>query len=401
MLKIALSNITRRRNNSIMAVICIALAVGIFTLIWSVFSLSSSGLELSQSRLGADVLIYPSHAQVDEEKLLFSGLAEMVYMDEEAFSAAIAGDLAPKIEETSAQFFLQTLPNAGCCEVTEAFRIVGVEIESDFILKAWLEQEGIESLNDQEIIVGRNVGKKAGDTTLILNSLFTVKGVLHKTGTGMDKTIFMNMDMARRLADQTFPLTYLGVDSVDSAVTCYLLKLKDGTDATTFVEELQNKSTDINVASVRETQSQLRTQIALFSKILFLFWIAILILCTIALVSLFRGLIYGRKKEIGYLRAIGMQRKEIYLMFLWEIGLLGAMGGILGGVAGVLLVNPLLSQIQSLLTIPTGEWTVSMGLMRVFSGIGLSLLLCALIAVVPVSNLSKLAPYEVISEGEI
>ena len=252
MLKIALSNITRRRNNSIMAVICIALAVGIFTLIWSVFSLSSSGLELSQSRLGADVLIYPSNAQVDEEKLLFSGLAEMVYMDEEAFSAAIAGDLAPKIEETSAQFFLQTLPNAGCCEVTEAFRIVGVEIESDFILKAWLEQEGIESLNDQEIIVGRNVGKKAGDTTLILNSLFTVKGVLHKTGTGMDKTIFMNMDMARRLADQTFPLTYLGVDSVDSAVTCYLLKLKDGTDATTFVEELQNKSTDINVASVRK-----------------------------------------------------------------------------------------------------------------------------------------------------
>jgi putative ABC transport system permease protein len=195
--------------------------------------------------------------------------------------------------------------------------------------------------------------------------------------------------------------SFLGVDSVDSAVTCYLLKLKDGTDATTFVEELQNKSTDINVASVRETQSQLRTQIALFSKILFLFWIAILILCTIALVSLFRGLIYGRKKEIGYLRAIGMQRKEIYLMFLWEIGLLGAMGGILGGAAGVLLVNPLLSQIQSLLTIPTGEWTVSMGLMRVFSGIGLSLLLCALIAVVPVSNLSKLAPYEVISEGEI
>ncbi len=81
--------------------------------------------------------------------------------------------------------------------------------------------------------------------------------------------------------------------------------------------------------------------------------------------------------------------------------MLGAMGGILGGAAGVLLVNPLLSQIQSLLTIPTGEWTVSMGLMRVFSGIGLSLLLCALIAVVPVSNLSKLAPYEVISEGEI
>ena len=249
-------------------------------------------------------------------------------MDEEAFSAAIAGDLAPKIEETSAQFFLQTLPNAGCCEVTESFRIVGVEIESDFILKAWLEQEGIESLNDQEIIVGRNVGKKAGDTTLILNSLFTVKGVLHKTGTGMDKTIFMNMDMARRL-DQTFPLTYLGVDSIDSAVTCYLLKLKDGTDATTFVEELQNKSTDINVASVREAQSQLRTQIALFSKILFLLdrYFNSLYYSSI---SLFRGLIYGRKKEIDIF-AIGMQRKEIYLMFLWEIGLLGAMGGILGG----------------------------------------------------------------------
>lgn len=401
MLKIALNNITRRRNNSVMAVICIALAVGIFTLIWSVYALSNAGIELSQARLGADVLVYPNSGQIDEEKLLFSGLAEMVYMDEETFSAAIADYFYPKIEEISAQFFLQTLPNAGCCEVTEAFRIVGVEIESDFILKAWLEEEGIESLDDQEIIVGRNVGKKAGDTTLILNSLFTVKGVLHKTGTGMDKTIFMNMDMARRLAAQTFPPAYLGVDNVDSAVTCYLLKLKDGTDATAFVEALQNKSTNINVASVWETQSQLRTQIALFSKILFLFWIAILVLCSIALISLFRSLIYGRKKEIGYLRAIGMQRKEIYLMFLWEIGLLGAMGGILGGVAGVLLVNPLLSQLQSLLTIPTGEWTVGMGLMRVFSGIGLSLLLCALIAAVPVYNLSKLAPYEVIAEGEI
>jgi putative ABC transport system permease protein len=401
MLKIALNNITRRRNNSVMAVICIALAVGIFTLIWSVYALSNAGIELSQARLGADVLVYPNSGQIDEEKLLFSGLAEMVYMDEKDFLQVMDDDAKDKVEEISTQFFLQTLPNVGCCETSEELRIVGVEIESDFILEPWLEQEGIKSLGDQEIIVGNDFGNRAVSMMGILNTPFKVKGVLHKTGTGMDQTIFMNMDVARELATQSFPLSQFGTDNVNSAVTCYLLKLTEGTDTAAFVKEMQRKSTGINVASVGETQIHLRSQITLFSKILFLFWITTLVLCGIALLSLFRGLIYGRKKEIGYLRAIGMQRKEIYLMFLWEIGLLSATGGIVGGILGVLLVHPFLKQLETLFTLPAGEWTVSIGIMRVLGGLGLSLLLCALIAAVPVYNLSKLPPYEAISEGEI
>jgi|GEM_PF-812634 len=404
MLRIALNNIVRRRNNSMLMIICMAITVGIFTLLWSVFSLSNSGLELSKSRLGADVLVYPKDAEVDDEKLLFSGLTEMVFMDEEVFPP-LSDDLKAEVEGISSQFFLETLPGVGCCETDESLRIVGVDLKSDFILKAWLEQEGIQSLSDQEIIVGSDlrdsIGLTTGVTTILLNNSFTVKGVLHKTGTGMDRTIFLNMDVARKLAAQSFPPKQFGLDSYDSAVTCYLLKLKEGTDVDAFVEGLQNGSEGVNVVAVRETQGNLRAQLAMFSQILFIFWIAALILCGIALVSMFRSLIYGRKKEIGYLRSIGMQQKEIFAMFLWEIGLLSTIGGLAGAVAGVLLVNPLLSQLQELITIPTGEWSVGIACLRVLGGWGLSLLLCALITTVPVCKLAKLAPFEAISEGEL
>lgn len=405
MLKIALNNITRRRNNSILTVICIAITVGLFTLLWSVFSLSYSGLELSKSRLGADVLIYPKRAQIDDEKLLFSGLTEMVYLEDGVVPRTLGDDLKTKVEGISSQFFLETLPSAGCCETNESLRIVGVDWESDFILKAWLEEEGIQSLSDQEIIVGSDLrdedGLTTGKTTTLLNNSFTVKGVLYKTGTGMDRTIFMDLDTARKLAAQIFPPRQFGVESFDSAVTCYLLKLKEGIDVTAFVRELEGTNTEVNVVAVGETQSNVRAQIALFSQTLFLFWVAVLVLCGLALVSIFRGLIYGRRKEIGYLRSIGMKRREVCFMFLLEIGLLGTVGGLVGAGAGVLLVNPLLNQLEGLITFPTGTWSVGIAFLRLMGGWLLSLLLCALTTVVPVYNLAKLAPYDAIAEGEL
>lgn len=401
MLKIAFRNITRRRNNSILMIFSIAIVVGIFTLIWSVFSLSNSGIELSRSRLGADVLVYPSNAKLDEEELMYSGIAEMVFMDESSFSKSQIGDLSDDIEEISTQFFLQTLPAAGCCDVKETFRIVGVDIESDFILRPWLKQEGIQSLENHEIIMGSDMDYKVGDKSFMLNNLFTVSGLLYKTGTGMDNTIFVDIDMAREIAKNSFPDGYFGTDNIDSLVTCYLLKLKDGTDVSFFTEELEKTNENINVAAVSDTQFHLKSQIDLFSKILLGFWVASLILCSIALISQFRNLIYARKKEIGYLRSIGMRRKEIYYMFSLEIGLISIIGGIIGGIFGVVLVNPLVNQLKELLTLPSGEWTIGVAIYHVLGGLGLSLVLSALTSAVPIYNISKMSPYEAVVEGEL
>lgn len=77
------------------------------------------------------------------------------------------------------------------------------------------------------------------------------------------------------------------------------------------------------------------------SKILLAFALIIIILACLALYSQFVNLTAKMQREIGYLRSIGVRKRDVFLMILTQAGMMSAIGGLVGSIIGMLLFGRL------------------------------------------------------------
>ncbi|MBS1348356.1 MAG: hypothetical protein HP052_02645, partial [Firmicutes bacterium] len=168
MFKIAMLNVSRRKKSTALTITITAIAVLAVILISSISMCISSGLQISEERMGADVIIYPNSAKIDDTEFLYSGIAQMVYMD-----TAVIDNMLPEedIESITPQFYLQTLPGADCCATDEEFRIVGIDKESDFIVSPWYETQMLEN---NDMLVGNQGSFQVGMKVLVLGNIFDI-----------------------------------------------------------------------------------------------------------------------------------------------------------------------------------------------------------------------------------
>lgn len=358
-----------------------------------------SGLEISEQRLGADVVIYPNETEITDTELLYGGVGQMVYMD-----ASVIGGKLPEedIEAITPQFFLETLPDAGCCSTDDTFRIIGIDPATDFTLSPWYDLSAMEA---DTMVVGAANALPAGIKIFLLGDFFRIPEKIEVTGTFMDHSAFITMEKARLLAETRFtqedaPVFKPGEDISDK-VTCYLIKLKDGVDPAAFVEAVEAAEMDAQIVSVSAARSALSDQMASLASIILGFALLIVVVSGLALYSQFYTLISRRQREIGYFRSIGLRRGDMFRMIGTEVVLLSGIGGLLGGVAAVLCMEPAVAFLRQLLTIPTGIWSVQIAVLWVAAGLVFALLICLMAAGYPLLKNVNMEPARAISEGEL
>ena len=105
-LGIAWRNIVRRRRSVSTILLCVCITVFTVVSVWSVLDATTAGLELSRERQGADVLVYPNESEISDSSMLYSGVAQSVYMPADIISK-LDTDM---VEDITWQFYLQTLP---------------------------------------------------------------------------------------------------------------------------------------------------------------------------------------------------------------------------------------------------------------------------------------------------
>ncbi len=397
MLKLAFLNVKRRKNKSLIAIAVSLITAFIFVVLWSVYSIIQSGITLSNERMGADIIILPNNAKADNMDFIFTGSSQMIYMDKNVIDGKLPME---DIEAITPQFFLKTLPGAGCCSTDQELRIVGIDFKSDFILKPWFKQKKITNFSKNDLILGSKTVNSFDKKTIILNYIFDISGVLFATGTGMDDSVFMNIDKIRFLATKSFTSKTFNNKDVKDIVTAYLIKLKDSANLEKFLKKVESSNINAQVISVSKARLDLKKKLSQFLNILLLFWIAVAFTCFISLVAQFNGMIADRKREIGYLRSIGMKKKEVFRMILLEVGIQGGIGGAIGSLFGVLCVPSVLAQLHNFLTITEGEWTAASGLAHVMGGIILSFIICFAASGIPAMKSARMEPHEAISQGE-
>ena len=399
MKKLIWNNIIRRKNQSILTVLITMMTVFTFVLVLGVFITMEQGLSLSRERLGADVVILPEEANVDGYELLFTANPENVYMD-----ASLLDEIAKQegVAAVSPQFYSQTVDGT-CCDFGYEMRIIGFDQNSDFILKPYMHLQEFDVLQSNEVILGGNFTDYVGKKTGILERQFLVVGELYPTGTGMDDTIFMTIEMARALTKNSSVLgdTWEGKNP-DDYISAIMVKLEEGVDAEKFADKLWRWSgLPIQCVATGGTVSSLQEQLSATVTVLFALWMAALIIAVMALLGRFNALAKDRKKEIGLMRAIGIQKEQVFFLIIGEACTMAIIGGFIGSVAACLCMETAVKLLQKVFDMPQSVWNLGAAALCVLIGTLFSALLGFLSAVYPASKSAGLEPQSAITQGEV
>lgn len=230
-------------------------------------------------------------------------------------------------------------------------RGVDAEVWKEFITTELDSGRYLTTGDTNYVVVGNRVatsifeeGMQINRQVTIEGKTFKIVGILKESG-GDDSTIFMPIAMARDILEDVgeeefgaISVKIANVDLTDETIAEIQRKLMLSRGI------LQDKDRDFTVTSPRafqETVSSTLTSVSLF-------------LAAIAAISLIVGAVgiantmftsvLEKTKDIGIMKAIGAQNKDILLIFLFNSGLLGLVGGIGGvllGAAGASLIGSL------------------------------------------------------------
>jgi ABC-type lipoprotein release transport system permease subunit len=393
-LEIAWKNITRRTKVMGSLFFCVLAGVFSVVLVWSSYDVSKKGTELSRVRMSADVMVYPYETELSDVSMLYSGIAQSVYMD-----AGIAEQLSNGyVEKVVSQFYLQTLPTEGCCTVTKEMRLVGVDWEEDVTIRSYLKEGKIDGLNMKEVVLGSNVDIE-GDTTLILNMPVQIVGVLENTGTYLDDSILLSMEQLRQLAKVNFPPNYFQGRAPEELITCALVELKEGADPQKYIESIEG--VEARKVLVSSTADTVQSEISVLFRLLAGAVLVILLLCIAALGSQIQSLVHSRYCEIGYLRSIGVRQSDIYKMFVIEIGAVAAAAGITASIMGLIGAEFVMEWVRQYMTLPLAGWSSQFIAVHFCGGVLTAVGISVISAVFPIFKAVGMPPQEAMTRGEI
>jgi len=193
------------------------------------------------------------------------------------------------------------------------------------------------------IVVGNRVansifkdGMQINRQVTIEGKTFKIVGILKASGSD-DSTIFMPIAMAREVLED------VGEDEFGSiSIKVYDVELTEST-----IEEverklmlsrgiLQEKDKDFSISNPAAMQETITSSISSISLFLAAIAAISLIVGAVGIANTMFTSVLEKTKEIGIMKAIGAQNKDILLIFLFNSGLLGLIGGIGGIILGVI-----------------------------------------------------------------
>jgi len=333
---LAMENIRQRKTRST----CMILLVALFSLIvymGSMFSLSlSRGLESLSDRLGADVIVVPAGYKAEIESVLLKGEPSTFYLPADTIDKLKKFD---EIEKMTPQIYVATL-SASCCSYP--VQIIGIDIDTDFLIYPWITHNIDKELKDGEAIVGSHVIGEKGETVHFFNEELKIVGRLKQTGIGFDATVFVNQNTAKQLAKASERITANkvaeepGVDSVKLASKISKELSKEGIFAMFSKKFVNSISSNLKVLST--------SILVLVGAI----WILSIVVLSISFTAIFNE----RKKEMAVLRVLGASKKMLREIILKEAVILSLWGAGIGSFLGVILSVAQLPLLASKFSMP-------------------------------------------------
>lgn len=273
-------------------------------------------------------------------------------------------------------------------DLAEKWSDIGLDVDSGRMLKkgdkysAMIGYKTSTNRFDKQIRVGNDIQIKGVD--------FKVVGVMEEVGNSEDdNSVYIPMEIARKLFNQP------------EEVTAVEVKIKRGQDielAADKIERELKKIRDEKSFSVLTPQQILRQMGEILG-------IVQAVLVGIAAISLLVGAVgimnsmytsvLERTKEIGVMKSIGASEKNILMIFLFESGIQGAVGGVIGSTLGV-IISILVGKLAR--SAGFGMLKITVNPVLILFGIGFAVVVGLIAGYLPSRQAQKITPAEALRQ---
>jgi len=359
---VVLKEISQRKGRLVSGLLAITLGIAVIVAIQSVTSVSRQMVAKKLDLLGANIMVLPQGATVDD---YYTADVDAPTFPEE-YVERIATSMIPGVDNMSPKLSRRIDIDGSSVILTgilpanelaskpiwQASGLMGAELElacapskdkesslTEADLKA--QRKAVDSLGGSEVWIGSLIAERfkieKGSAISIKGETLHVTHVLSETGTIDDNRVFAHLHTAQRL---------LGIEGQVSNIEIMgcCSEISDG-----LLGKLRNILPDTRITTIGHiVNTQIETN-TLMAKIALVLLVIIIVVGSISIGNYMWANVEERRKEIGTLITIGWGRRHIYWLFLSKAIILGLVGGVLGYVVGTVsavILGPYLAGLE-------------------------------------------------------
>lgn len=365
------------------------------------YSSLSKGADNLKARLGADIAVVPKGQESNYQGIILNG-EPIECSFERKYESTIRS--LEGVEKVTPVIYLASL-NASCCSVP--IQIIGYDPETDFVTTPWISDEYVSKYKEGSLIVGSNIAIDEGNTLTFFGRVYEVSARLNKTGTGMDKSVYVSFDVIKQLIEDGNEKgikfgdesSLSGEDITEKYVSAFLVSVKEGYSVDK-VAGLIMRDVPGGIVQSKSLYNTVTTGIKLISDTVKTLIISVFVAITFVTAILHIYRVNNRKKEWAVYRMMGGTGTWIRSYILTESMTLSLLGGIVGIFFAALFYFPFSDLISEQIGLPF----FVPGILQIIGMVVLSLVITALSAVIPGIIAGEIASgtecYVLMREGE-
>jgi len=391
--EVAYKNLLRKRARSLLTILGIAMAAWVLVSLFGFNRGYEASLNEDIDNLGFQMLVVAKGCPYEAATLMLKGGTGLKYMKEE-IAAAVAAE--PEVEGVTSMLMQVVFdPNKGESGGISAF--LGVDPVSfpkmkralPFKAGGWFrEPEAAEAVFGYE--VAELEQREVGDLYLIPEKEVEVKvvGILERTGTQDDGTIFLPIRTVQRVFAVPAELTAIGI------------KVKKEADIKAF-EDKMYKLPDVQVVSLSQVKTTIMTLVSTARVMVFSIAVIAILIAMMGVVNTVLMSVMERRQEIGILKSMGAMALDIFKLVWLETIVLCVGGGLIGTALSLLTARLTDILVRNLLPYSPSGGLVAIDINLVLMTLGVVTAIGLASGIYPSWKAARMRPLDTIrSEGE-
>jgi len=319
---VAYKNLLRKKTRSALTVGGIALSAWVLVTLLGFNRGYEESLNRDIDNMGFQVLLTAKGCPYEAATLMLKGGTGLRYIKEEMVKTVTAN---PEVEKVTPMLMQGVFdPNKGENGAVAAY--LGVDALTFPQMKRYLEfkQGGwFTDNNAREAVLGYEAAeleeREIGDKLLIpgINAEVRVAGVLKRSGTQDDGTIFLPIGAVQTLFSRKGQLTALGIQVIK------------GADVDAFENRLYDLP-DVQVVSLAQVKTTIMGLISSAKVVVLALALIAVIIAMAGVINTILMSVLERYGEIGIIKSMGAMPRDVFKMIWTETALLCSVGGVTG-----------------------------------------------------------------------
>ncbi len=327
--QVAYKNLLRKKVRSVLTLIGIALSAWVLVSLLGFNHGYKTALNKDIDNMGFQLMIMAKGCPYEAATMMLKGGTGLRYMKQSILETI---EKEPEVEKTTPMLMQAVFdPNKGESGGIAAY--LGVEPKSFSEMKTFLKfrQGGwFTDENAYEAVMGYEAAeleqREVGDMILIpeKNIQFKVVGILDRTGTQDDGTIFVPLKTLQKIFNKTDELTTIGI------------KVKKDADSNRLEKKLYTLP-DVQVVSLAQVKQTIMRLISTAKVMVLSTALIAILIAMVGVINTILMSVHERFQEIGILKTIGAMPWDIFKLIWTETIILCTIGGVLGVILALIL----------------------------------------------------------------